>query len=279
MGCCKGCSKFILACVNILTIISGLGLATAGIIILVNGHDYIPEISQFSNSLNAPCGVLIVLGFVGSFVGAFGCYATFSGRTGFLNGFFYLIFALTLIEVAAVVAAGIKKDYISEESMSGIEYMFERVNHDNASEWQMAIVSNIQLALTCCGLGGNSRYWTMWDDSNAVPSSCCGSRAEPTSKAYYCSRWDLIASRDSSCKPPLLTLLEISIWTLIGLLIGFILLNVWLMVSAKVLRKWIREDEYVYTRYDDINEAASSYTGKTLDSDKTHDTGFNSTWL
>ena len=282
MGCCKGCSKFILICVNVLTIITGAGVATAGIILVVNDHEYIPEISQYSTSLNAPCGIIIVLGILGACFGSFGCYATFSGRTGCLNCFFYMIFALLLIEVAAVVAGGIKKDVITEEIVGGVQIIFERVNNDEASEVEMAVVSNIQFALECCGFEGSSRYWTLWDDSNSVPSSCCGSRASPHSTAYYCNRWDLEPSRDVSCREPLQNFLEISTWTLIGVFIGFVLLNVWLMASAKMLRRYIRDDEYVYTRYDDHNEAASGYTGKTINSDRTYETaqtGFNSTWL
>ena len=47
MGGCTVCTKFLLATVNIITIMLGIVLAAAGIVILVKGHVYFPEVQQF----------------------------------------------------------------------------------------------------------------------------------------------------------------------------------------------------------------------------------------
>ena len=47
MGCCDGCMKFFLAAVNIVNIVVGLVLATAGILLIFKGHQYIPEVTQY----------------------------------------------------------------------------------------------------------------------------------------------------------------------------------------------------------------------------------------
>lgn len=300
MGGCTACTKFVLATVNIITIMLGIVLAATGIVVIVKGHVYFPEVPKYSSSFHTPCSVLIVLGFLMIMFGVYGAYSTFSGRSGFLNCFFFLILTFALLEIAALVALIIKRPFVSDYVMTNVEDWFNNVNHDNATELQMVAVSTIQLSLECCGMTkvdpslcvrgtcyvndnitdtrtevDGTQYWTMWNNNNMVPASCCRSRAKPTSAAYYCNRFEDPNIQSSPCYPRLAVWLEYAIWGLVGAFGGLIVLNLCLMFSAKWLRNKERDDEYLYTRYNN-HDTSSSFTEKTRD---TADTGFNSTWL
>ena len=121
-----------------------------------------------------------------------------------------------------------------------------------------------------------TQYWTMWNRNNRVPASCCGSKAKPTSAAYYCNRYEDPNIKKMPCYPSLVTWLEYSIWGLVGALGGLIVLNFCVMFGAKWLKnKDVDDDSYLYTRYNN-HDTSSSFTEKTRE---TNDTGFNSTWL
>ena len=120
-----------------------------------------------------------------------------------------------------------------------------------------------------------TRYWTMWDRTNKVPASCCGSRAKPRSAAYYCDRYGHPSIQKTPCYPLVVDWLKYSVWSLVGVFGSLIALNFCVMFSAKWLRNKERDDEYLYTRYNN-HDTSSSFTEKTRE---TADTGFNSTWL
>jgi hypothetical protein len=115
----------------------------------------------------------------------------------------------------------------------------------------------------------------MWNRNNRVPASCCGTKAKPTSAAYFCNRYQDPKIQKTPCYPLLVVWLEYGIYAVLGTLGGLILLNFGVMFSAKWLRNKERDDEYLYTRYNN-HDTSSSFTEKTR---ITADTGFNSTWL
>jgi len=47
MGGCTACTKFVLATVNIITIMLGIVLAATGIVVIVKGHVYFPEVPKY----------------------------------------------------------------------------------------------------------------------------------------------------------------------------------------------------------------------------------------
>ena len=154
-----------------------------------------------------------------------------------------------------------------------------------------------------------SNYWTLWYDQ--LPASCCAD-ASPHHDVISSSSDDVVTNNSgtgscdthhsalysSSCSSPLEHFVDTAIWSIIGILMGFLFINLALMTSAKMLRWSVKqeEDDFVYThvhnnnnvsfsrRYNNSDVARVPYNAgnsrSTAQSDQfTRSSPFNSTWL
>lgn len=186
MGCLETILKAILIITNVVVIIAGLALLVIGGIFLNQNFDFLPDLADYSTSVDAVLIPMMVLGGLLLIIGLIGCIGACSGKAGLLNFYFIILLIIVVLEIAIVIVCIVKRDDVQEAAVDGATDIFSRYlteyftdytcfgcsAPDNITATEAFAVNVFQAVVGCCGLTNGSVYWSA-NGQSGVPPGCC----------------------------------------------------------------------------------------------------------
>ncbi|KAK4875853.1 hypothetical protein RN001_012275 [Aquatica leii] len=217
--------KYLLFFFNLIFAISGIGIITAGAIVLSD----VGEFSHFmENRMLATPIVLIVAGVIIFIIAFLGCFGAIRESYSLLLAFAIFLLVIFVIELAVGIAAAVFKSDFEEALKSTLKSSMKTyyTNNSEKSAWD-----NTQKTLMCCGVDGP----TDWTKSQLViPDTCC----KDINKTATC----VSGNYDKGCFAKLKLRVEEKATVLIGVGIGIAFVQVAGIVLACLLAASIKRE-------------------------------------
>jgi hypothetical protein len=268
LSCGSKVVKYILFIFNFIFWVTGIVLLGVGIWVLTdpNATHYLQIATVDFGLVKSAAICLIAVGGLVFIVGGLGCCGACKESTACLTGFTALLIFLLIIQVVAVILAGVLHGQI----LRGLENeMRKTMTQDYGRDGAVTESWNfIQYERQCCGVGNMSvndwrnTYW--WNETReeyaVVPQSCCSDLKQPVNftnpKAMNATACYLAASEPAlpdrsavnlkGCEISVQDLIMHRIGLLIGVTVGVIIVQVVVVVMACILKKNIKNAyEYV----------------------------------
>lgn len=252
MGCKKNMIKLSLVVFNIIAVIIGLSLLGIG---AYSKYEYGEILAVSASTFTSIPSMMMILGVLVFILGFLGCFGSFKENRPLLIIYTILLVLVLMGEIVAIIISLIYKGKINDSVSEGLEskiesYIAYNNNTKNGDVDDKEIVDKIQETLECCGIHGTESYledeiWIATNNNETVPASCCSGVAAAND---LCS-----IKKGNGANPALfgegcldLTTAKLSdnAGLVIGISIGFILIQIVGVVLGCVLCKRIARDGY-----------------------------------
>lgn len=156
--------KYLLFIFNLVFAISGIGIITAGAVVLSDSVDF----HHFaSNDLIGPPIVLIVAGSVVFLIAFLGCFGAIRESYKLLIAFAGLLIVIFVLELAAGIAAAVYKGDFEESLKKTLHASMANYTNSQVEKYAW---DNLQMKFKCCGIDQP----TDWQIPPALyPRACC----------------------------------------------------------------------------------------------------------
>jgi len=157
--------KLLLFIFNLIFAISGIGIITAGAVVLAD----VGEFSHFMETrMLAPPIVLIVAGTIIFLIAFLGCFGAIRESYPMFMAFAVCLLIIFVIELAVGIAAAVYKNDFEDALRDSLRQSMTNYSRDSSEK---AAWDNVQSKLMCCGTDGIDD----WRQNNppSVPNSCC----------------------------------------------------------------------------------------------------------
>lgn len=184
-----------------------------------------------------PAGIIVGIGVLVLFTAILGCCGTCRENKCCLTIFFMFLLSILALEVAAGVLGCVYKSQAEDEVRKGLNYAESNYNSDNA---YAKAFDALQRNLKCCGIDNPSDWvnTTYYEDHKTLPPSCC----IKTNSCFISSSFDHF---QKGCYPQLLEKFKEILSYIIGIGIGFGILQILGLVGACVVIMTSRDVEYL----------------------------------
>ncbi|KAK0174437.1 hypothetical protein PV327_010206 [Microctonus hyperodae] len=156
--------KYLLFFFNMIFLLSGVGIITAGAVVL-------SEVYPFNHFLEGrlliPPIILIVVGTIIFLIAFLGCYGAIRENFIMLIAFAVALVIIFLIEMGIGVAAAVYKNDFPGILKKSLKDSLNRNSNADKLAW-----ANIQRALQCCGVESKNDWDGIMPDET-LPRSCC----------------------------------------------------------------------------------------------------------
>lgn len=224
--------KYILFVFNFFFAISGLGILTAGALVLSD----INEFNHFLEGLvTVPPMVLIVTGAIIFFIASLGCYGAIRESPWMLYTFAFLLLIIFIVELAVGITAFVLKSDLEMMLQKSLRESMERSSPKDMMAWD-----NVQQRLQCCGIRGSSD-WQDYSRNHTIRASCCRPEfVDGTNDCRYSSALFQHKYYQDGCLPKLQSKVDSNAVVLIGVGLGLAFVQFLGIVLACCLASAIR---------------------------------------
>jgi len=270
LSCGSQVVKYILFIFNFIFWVTGVVLLGVGIWVLTdpNATHYLQIASVDFELVRAAAICLVSVGALVFILGGLGCCGALKESSACLTGFTALLIFLLILQVVAVILAGVLHGQILHELETEMrETMNKEYGRSDAvtESWDF-----IQIKMQCCGVSNksvddwrNTFWWNQTSRANTsvVPQSCCAQLEQPVNMTnpqalndtacYLAASNPAVKDRANyvyvtGCEDSLSEWILHRIGLLIGFTVGVILVQIVVVVMACMLKKNIKSAyEYV----------------------------------
>jgi len=238
MGCCETILRMLLVIVNLLMMAVGGVMLITGIVFKLGKEDLVPQLSDYSTSMEGISLFVIIVGAVVAIVGLLGCAGACLKKNGILNFYFLIVLVTLVLQVALIIFTILKKDAVIAQVTEAVTETFNAVNDNTATptDNQKRATSFIERSAECCGLTGPA-FWTNSDHpADMVPAGCCADFEYSSSDvpAWTCPRTDAYTAGCLEAAPDMIT---DNAWTLLIIVIIIMVVEIVCMLAACYSKK------------------------------------------
>jgi len=238
MGCCETILRMLLVIVNLLMMAVGGVMLITGIVFKLGKEDLVPQLSDYSTSMEGISLFVIIVGAVVAIVGLLGCMGACLKKNGILNFYFLIVLVTLVLQVALIIFTILKKDAVIAQVTEAVTETFNAVNDGTATDKEKQATSYLESAAECCGLTGPA-FWTDTADAQTtgmVPAGCCkGYEADATVvPAWTCALADAYTAGCLEAAPDMI---KDNAWTLLIIVIIIMVVEIVCMLAACYSKK------------------------------------------
>jgi len=238
MGCCETILRMLLVIVNLLMMAVGGVMLITGIVFKLGKEDLVPQLSDYSTSMEGISLFVIIVGAVVAIVGLLGCAGACLKKNGILNFYFLIVLVTLVLQVALIIFTILKKDAVIDQVTKAVTETFDAVNEGNATVTanQKRATSYIESAAECCGLTGPA-YWTERSSARGmVPAGCCVDFEYSASEVpeFTCPLAD---AYPAGCLEAAPDMIKENAWTLLIIVIIIMVVEIVCMLAACYSKK------------------------------------------
>jgi len=238
MGCCETILRMLLVIVNLLMMAVGGVMLITGIVFKLGKEDLVPQLSDYSTSMEGISLFVIIVGAVVAIVGLLGCAGACLKKNGILNFYFLIVLVTLVLQVALIIFTILKKDAVIAQVTEAVTETFDAVNQGNATVTanQKRATSYIESAAECCGLTGPA-YWTQRSSTpGMVPAGCCADFEYSASEVpeFTCPLAD---AYPAGCLKAAPDMIKENAWTLLIIVIIIMVVEIVCMLAACYSKK------------------------------------------
>jgi len=238
MGCCETILRMLLVIVNLLMMAVGGVMLITGIVFKLGKEDLVPQLSDYSTSMEGISLFVIIVGAVVAIVGLLGCMGACLKKNGILNFYFLIVLVTLVLQVALIIFTILKKDAVIAQVTEAVTETFDAVNDATATatDNQKRATSYLESAAECCGLTGPA-YWTNRPATDGmVPAGCCADFEYSAKEvpAWTCPLADAYKAGCLKAAPDMIT---DNAWTLLIIVIIIMVVEIVCMLAACYSKK------------------------------------------
>jgi hypothetical protein len=253
--------KYLLFLFNLIIWLCGVVLLGIGVWILsahANAAYYLHIANLDYGLIQASAITIVVVGSLIFFVGALGCCGACRENNSCLTGFAFMLIVLLIIQIAAVIMAGVLHSQILTE----LGKAMNKTMVNNYGQTNQELVTEswnfMQIEMQCCGVFDEENGPAEWQSSKwyndshvPVPDSCCvelvnarnytNPKAKDPTLCYSAAANSSMADRSSivhvkGCEPSLNDWFMDSLAVLIGGTTAIIIIQIIVVIMACVLK-------------------------------------------
>jgi hypothetical protein len=226
----------LLVIVNLLMMAVGGVMLITGIVFKLGKEDLVPQLSDYSTSMEGISLFVIIVGAVVAIVGLLGCMGACLKKNGILNFYFLIVLVTLVLQVALIIFTILKKDAVIAQVTEAVTDTFNAVNDGTATDKEKQATSYLESAAECCGLTGPAFWTDNTQPTDMVPAGCCeGYEADATVvPAWTCARTD---AYEAGCLKAAPDMIKDNAWTLLIIVIIIMVVEIVCMLAACYSKK------------------------------------------
>uniref|UniRef100_A0A646QHF6 Tetraspanin n=1 Tax=Hemiscolopendra marginata TaxID=943146 RepID=A0A646QHF6_9MYRI len=183
MGLAVGTAKYLLFLFNFIFFVTGVAIIAIGGVSL---KELGPLDEQINYGITSPSILLVVVGVFVTIISFFGCCGAIRHSYCMLVTFSILLALVFILELAAGIAAYVKRDNLLNNLENAFTESLENSVRNNDTKWW----NELQSKEHCCGVHNSTDYEKMFNSTYKIPDTCYNSTETP--RAVYdegCFNW------------------------------------------------------------------------------------------
>lgn len=253
LGCGAKLAKLIILFTNSIFLLIGVFLLAFGIFLVVDTkylhHKYFIPLGGSAEQMIIAAGVILIVGISILFLAVVGFCSAVKQHAGCLTFYSVILILLLILQISAVIIAGV----FYEKIIHSLEHEMLKMVQTNYGKpdqnYSTQFIDFLQSELHCCGASNEGPL--DWKQSyyhkttnNTVPDSCCTKNGGTSVSPTFCQATAYTPKAPNrpkyiytqGCDRKLDTLIKHYVGTLIGVVIGFVVVQVVFIVVTCLLK-------------------------------------------